>query len=87
MDAPTAQIIDGKAIADEIRKEIAANVKALQEKYGKAREASPSNRAARHRTAGNQDHHRHAGMIKSLRAGSCPYSAVSVCRYQAWQWY
>ncbi|CAL8463080.1 g2614 [Coccomyxa elongata] len=35
VDAPTAQIIDGKAIADEIRKEIAAEVKALQEKYGK----------------------------------------------------
>lgn len=57
MDAPTAQIIDGKAIADEIRKEIAADVKALQEKYGKAREASPSNRAARQRTAGHHDYH------------------------------
>ena len=41
MDAPTAQIIDGKAIADEIRKEIAAEVKGLQEKYGKASEIHP----------------------------------------------
>ncbi len=35
IDSPTAQIIDGKAIADSIRKEIADEVKALQEKYGK----------------------------------------------------
>ncbi|EIE27395.1 hypothetical protein COCSUDRAFT_26703 [Coccomyxa subellipsoidea C-169] len=35
IDSPTAQIINGKAIADSIRKEIADEVKALQEKYGK----------------------------------------------------
>ncbi len=46
MDAPAAQIIDGKAIADDIRKEIAADVKALQEKYGKAREALTSNQGS-----------------------------------------
>lgn len=37
VDSPSAQIIDGKAIADSIRKEIATEVKALQEKYGKVR--------------------------------------------------
>ncbi len=37
--APAAELIDGKAIAEDIRKELKAEVEQLKAKYGKVRRA------------------------------------------------